>query len=68
MSDKEMLETRTNQAIDHIEWRISQLNDKGLDGFNKLVALKDLEEIKKLVEKAIENAPHFTVSKDFFDK
>ena len=46
MSDKEMLETRTNQAIDHIEWRISQLNDKGLDGFNKLVALKDLEEIK----------------------
>ena len=57
-----------NQAIDHIEWRISQLNDKGLDGFNKLVALKDLEEIKKLVDKAIENAPHFTVSKDFFDK
>ena len=68
MSDKEILETRTNQAIDHIEWRISQLNDKGLDGFNKLVALKDLEEIKKLVDKAIENAPHFTVSKDFFDK
>ena len=68
MSDKEMLETRTNQAIDHIEWRISQLNDKGLDGFNKLVALNDLEEIKKLVDKAIENAPHFTVSKDFFDK
>ena len=68
MSDKEMLETRTNGAIDHIEWRISQLNDKGLDGFNKLVALNDLEEIKKLVDKAIENAPHFTVSKDFFDK
>ena len=68
MSDKEMLETRTNQAIDHIEWRISQLNDKGLDGFNKLVALNDLEEIKKLVDRAIENAPHFAVSKDFFDK
>ena len=68
MSDKEMLETRTNGAIDHIEWRISQLNDKGLDVFNKLVALKDLEEIKKLVDKAIENAPHFAVSKDFFDK
>ena len=68
MSDKEMLETRTNQAIDHIEWRISQLNDKGLEGFNKLVALKDLEEIKKLVDKAIEHAPHFAVSKDFFDK
>ena len=63
-----MLETRTNGAIDHIEWRISQLNDKGLDGFNKLVALKDLEEIKKLVDNAIENAPHFTVSRDFFDK
>ena len=55
-------------AKSHIEWRISQLEDKGLDGFNKLVALKDLEEIKKLVDKAIENAPHFTVSKDFFDK
>ena len=68
MSDKEMLATRTNQAIDNIEWRISQLKDKGLDGFNKLVALKDLEEIKKLVDKAIENAPHFAVSKDFFDK
>ena len=68
MSYKEMLETRTNQPIDHIEWRISQLNDKGLDGFNKLVALKDLEEIKKLVDRAIENAPHFAVSKDFFDK
>ena len=63
-----MLETRTNQAIDHIEWRISQLNDKGLDGFNKLVALKDLEDIKKLGDSAIENAPHFAVSKDFFDK
>ena len=68
MSDKEMLETRTNQAIDHIQWRISQLNDKGLERFNKLVALKDLEEIKKLVDRAIENAPHFAVSKDFFDK
>ena len=68
MSDKEMLETRTNGAIDHIQWRISQLNDKGLDGFNKLVALKDLEEIKTLVDRAIENAPHFAVSKDFFDK
>ena len=57
-----------NMAKSHIEWRISQLNDKGLDGFNKLVALKDLEEIKKLVDKAIDNAPHFAVSKDFFDK
>tara|TARA_B100001996_G_scaffold182856_1_gene139763 strand:+ start:545 stop:727 length:183 start_codon:yes stop_codon:yes gene_type:complete len=57
-----------NMAKSHIEWRISQLEDKGLDGFNKLVALKDLEEIKKLVDKAIENAPHFAVSKDFFDK
>ena len=57
MSDKEMLETRTNGAIDHIEWRISQLNDKGLDGFNKLVALNELKEIKKLVDNAIENAP-----------
>ncbi len=37
-------------AKSHIEWRISQLEDKGLDGFNKLVALKDLEEIKKLVD------------------
>ena len=55
-------------AKSHIEWRISQLEDKGLDGFNKLVALKDLEEIKKLVDMAIENAPHFAVSKDFFDK
>ena len=55
-------------AKSHIEWRISQLEDKGLDGFNKLVALKDLEEIKKLVDNAIENAPHFTVSRDFFDK
>ena len=52
-----MLETRTNQAIDHIEWRISQLNDKGLDGFNKRVALDELKEIKALVDNAIENAP-----------
>ena len=57
MSDKEMLETRTNQAIDPIQWRISQLNDKGLDGFNKRVALDELKEIKTLVDNAIENAP-----------
>ena len=41
----------------HIEWRISQLEDKGLDGFNKLVALDELKEIKTLVDNAIENAP-----------
>ena len=57
-----------NMAKSHIEWRISQLNDKGLDGFNKQVALDELKEIKKLVDNAIENAPHFAVSKDFFDK
>ena len=46
-----------NMAKSHIEWRISQLEDKGLDGFNKLSALEDLQEIKKLVDNAIENAP-----------
>tara|TARA_Y100000004_G_C8807516_1_gene366133 strand:- start:326 stop:502 length:177 start_codon:yes stop_codon:yes gene_type:complete len=46
-----------NMAKSHIEWRISQLEDKGLDGFNKLSALEDLQEIKKLVDNAIKNAP-----------
>ena len=50
-------EIKTNASLDHIQWRISQLNDKGLDGFNKLVALDELKEIKKLVDNAIENAP-----------
>jgi hypothetical protein len=50
-------EIKTNASLDHIQWRISQLNDKGLDGFNKLVALNELKEIKKLVDNAIENAP-----------
>ena len=44
-------------AKSHIEWRISQLKDKGLDGFNKQVALDELKEIKKLVDNAIKNAP-----------
>ena len=46
-----------NMAKSHIEWRISQLKDKGLDGFNKQVALDELKEIKKLVDNAIKNAP-----------
>ena len=46
-----------NMAKSHIEWRISQLEDKGLDGFNKRVALDELKEIKTLVDNAIENAP-----------
>jgi hypothetical protein len=50
-------EIKTNASLDHIQWRISQLNDKGLDGFNKQVALDELKEIKKLVDNAIENAP-----------
>ena len=54
MNDKEI---KTNASLDHIQWRISQLNDKGLDGFNKLVALNELKEIKILVDNAIENAP-----------
>ena len=51
-------EIKTNASLDHIQWRISQLNDKGLDGFNKQVALDELKEIKKLVDNAIENAPN----------
>ena len=50
-------EIKTNASLDHIQWRISQLNDKGLDGFNKLVALNELKEIKILVDNAIENSP-----------
>ena len=47
---------------------ISQMNDRYSDGFNKFAAKQELYEIKWMVDKALNDAPTFTIEKDWLEE
>ena len=52
---------------ERIRWRITQLNDPYLDGFNKFEAKKELWEMKWEIDTALRDSPSFSIEQEWLD-
>ena len=58
----------SEEIQDRLRWLIQQLNDDRMDGFNKFAAKQELYEIKWIVDKALADAPTFSIEKDWLEE
>ena len=58
----------SEEIQNRLRWLIQQLNDDRMDGFNKFAAKQELYEIKWIVDKALDDAPTFSIEKDWLEE
>ena len=58
----------SEEIQDRLRWLIQQLNDDRMDGFNKFAAKQELYEIKWIVDNALDDAPTFSIEKDWLEE
>ena len=57
----------SEEIREQLRWLINNMNDKYMDGFNQFGAKKELYEIKWMVDKALDDAPTFSIEKDWLE-
>ena len=58
----------SEEIREQLRWLINNMNDKYMDGFNKFGAKQELYEIKWIVDKALDDAPTFSIEKDWLEE
>jgi hypothetical protein len=58
----------SEEIRERLRWLISHMNDPRMDGFNQFGAKQELYEIKWIVDKALDDAPTFSIEKDWLEE